>query len=110
MVEVSYYCPYCGAVTSVDRAPELRDGSVTRRPKPDREYAATTGDLETADGIEFVCLGDVDAPDRPAGAFEEREETITERSDGPRPGKDGCGRTFYLQYHRPSPDTVGTET
>ncbi|WP_136689881.1 hypothetical protein [Halorhabdus amylolytica] len=101
MVEVSYYCPYCGAVTSVDRAPELRDGSVRAHPDPDRQYADTTGDLEAADGIEFVCLGDVDAPDRGSGRPETGDVTFrTDRQDGPIPGKDGCGRTFYLNYYR----------
>ncbi|MFB6129141.1 MAG: hypothetical protein ABEJ47_05185, partial [Halorhabdus sp.] len=61
MVEVTYHCPYCGAVTSVERDATLADASVTRDPLVDREYAATTGDVEAADGIEFVCLGDVEA-------------------------------------------------
>ena len=113
MVDVSYYCPYCGAVTSIDRAPTLRDGSVRRYPDPDREYAATTEDIEAADGIEFVCLGDVTVSE------DERQSTAVEsnpvgpkpvtansvvgtgrRPDGPVPGKDGCGRTFYLNYYR----------
>ncbi|QGN05922.1 hypothetical protein Hrd1104_00525 [Halorhabdus sp. CBA1104] len=97
MVEVSYYCPYCGAVTSIERSPELRDGSVRPQPDTDREYAATTGDLAAADGIEFVCLGDVDAPER---AVEDVATSTTGRPDGPIPGKDGCGRTFYLNYYR----------
>ena len=101
MVEVSYYCPYCGAVTSVDRAPQLRDGSVTRRPEPDREYAATTDDLDAAEGIEFVCLGDVGPSE--TGAERTPAEPAVGRPDGPIPGKDGCGRTFYLNYHRAEP-------
>lgn len=113
MVEVSYHCPYCGAVTSIDRAPVLRDGAVTRQPDPDRDYAATTDDVEAADGIEFVCLGDADQ-DRdggyrdtndpgPVGLEPDSTETVTRdgrRPTGPIPGKDGCGRTFYLEYYR----------
>ncbi|MFB6201090.1 MAG: hypothetical protein ABEI98_03675 [Halorhabdus sp.] len=108
MVEVSYYCPYCGAVTSVDRAPELRDGSVTRRPKPDLEYAGPTEDVETADGIEFVCLGNGDAPAQPPDRGQRATETAVGRPDGPVPGKDGCGRTFYLHYYR-GPDWIESE-
>jgi len=73
MVEVTYHCPYCGALTAIDRDPYLDDNCVTREPLADWEYASTTGDYEDADGIEFVCLGD---------AGEE----------------DGCGRTFYLSF------------
>ncbi|WP_181686374.1 hypothetical protein [Halorhabdus salina] len=101
MVEVSYYCPYCGAVTSVERGPELRDGSVRAQPDSDREYAATTGDLETADGIEFVCLGDVDVPERqPDRSNRDAATPSTGQSTGPIPGKNGCGRTFYLNFYR----------
>ena len=74
VVSVTYTCPYCDAVVSIDRDPYLRDKSVTKDPQGDREYAATTGEYEDADGIEFVCIGDPDDPD------------------------DGCGRTFYLNY------------
>ncbi|WP_135667402.1 hypothetical protein [Halorhabdus rudnickae] len=110
MVEVSYYCPYCGAVTSVDRAPELRDRSVQAQPDPEREYAATTGDLDAADGIELVCLGDVDVPDRgPSRPATDNAPPRTDRQDGPIPGKDGCGRTFYLNYYQ-SPTWVEPRT
>lgn len=73
VVSVTYTCPYCGAVVAIDRDPYLRDKSVTKEPRGDREYAGTTGDYEDADGIEFVCIGD------PAD-------------------DDGCGRTFYLNF------------
>ena len=73
MVEVTYYCPYCGALTSLDRDPYMADDSVTREPLEGWEYASTTEDYEAADGVEFVCLGDADE-------------------------QEGCGRTFYLNF------------
>ncbi|CCQ33933.1 hypothetical protein HLRTI_002270 [Halorhabdus tiamatea SARL4B] len=106
MVEVTYYCPYCGAVTSVERDATLEDASVTREPLADREYAATTDDVEAADGIEFVCLGDVEgdavSPDRNSP-----RQRATDRTGGPRPDREGCGRTFYLNYRQSPPPTVG---
>lgn len=95
MVEVTYHCPYCGAVTGVDREGYLADKCVTREPLEGWEYAAATDDvgaIEAADGIEFVCLGTASPGDGSAvdggGATD------------PDPGKDGCGRTFYLSYVR----------
>jgi hypothetical protein len=73
MVEVTYHCPYCGALTSLERDAYMADKCVTREPLAEWEYASTTDDYEHADGVEFVCLGDAD--------------------DG-----DGCGRTFYLSF------------
>jgi hypothetical protein len=73
MVAVTYYCPYCEALTSLERDPYMADESVTKEPLADWEYASTTGDYEAADGVEFVCLGDAD-------------------------DADGCGRTFYLNF------------
>ena len=73
MVEVTYYCPYCGALASLDRDPYMDDKCVTREPLGDWEYASTTGEYEDADGVEFVCLGDADEDE-------------------------GCGRTFYLSF------------
>jgi len=74
MVEVTYYCPYCEALTSLDRDPYMADKCVTKSPLDGWEYASTTGEYEDADGVEFVCLGDAD------------------------PDAEGCGRTFYLSY------------
>ena len=74
MVEVTYYCPHCGALTGIERDAYLADKCVTTDPLDGWEYADTTGDYEDADGIEFVCIADAD------------EE------------EDGCGRTFYLSY------------
>lgn len=74
MVEVTYHCPYCGALTSLERDPYMADKCVTKDPLAEWDYESTTGDYEAADGVEFVCLGDAD---------DESE---------------GCGRTFYLSY------------
>jgi len=96
MVEVTYHCPYCGAVTGVEREGYLDDKCVTREPLEGWEYAAATDDVETveaADGVEFVCLGEAGGTDEPA-----RDEAGG--ADDPRPDKDGCGRTFYLSYVR----------
>ena len=74
MVEVTYYCPYCEALTSLERDAYLADKSVTKEPRPEYEYASTTDDdLESADGVEMVCLGNVD-------------------------DQEGCGRVFYLNF------------
>ena len=75
MVTVTYYCPYCEALTSLDRDAYMADKCVTREPLDGWEYASTTGEYEDADGVEFVCIGDADEdPDA------------------------GCGRTFYLSF------------
>jgi hypothetical protein len=90
MVEVTYHCPYCGAVTGIEREGYLDDKCVTREPLADWEYASTTGDIEAADGVEFVCLGD-------AGSGEPIGEG---GANDPDPAKEGCGRTFYLSFLR----------
>lgn len=108
MVEVTYYCPYCGAVTGVERDGYLRDKCVTREPLAGWEYAATTDDVEAADGIEFACLGDagdgggrdegggdVDGRDEGGG---DGERFHADDVHGPDADRDGCGRTFYLSY------------
>jgi len=99
MVEVTYHCPYCGAVTGVERDGYLQDKCVSREPLDGWEYAGTTGDFEDADGIEFVCLG------------RDEEDASDTRTDGdpgqavgdggandPDPAGEGCGRTFYLSF------------
>jgi hypothetical protein len=106
MVEVSYHCPYCGAVTSLEREGYLADRCVTREPLEGWEYADTTEAFEDADGVELVCLGNVslpDAGDDPATARETAapgERRGEGGADDPDPGADGCGRTFYLSFVR----------
>jgi hypothetical protein len=75
MVEVTYHCPHCGALTSLDRRARMADKSVTEGPLSGWEYAATTEAFEEADGVEMVCLGNAD--------------------DDPDAG---CGRTYYLSF------------
>lgn len=77
MVEVTYHCPYCGALTALGRRPRMADKSVTEDPLEGWEYAATTENFEEADGVEMVCLGDAD--------------------DDPDAG---CGRIYYLSFIR----------
>ncbi|MEF8830140.1 MAG: hypothetical protein V5A23_01200 [Halobacteriales archaeon] len=83
MVEVTYYCPHCGALTSLARDAYLADKSVTAEPLSGWEYVSASGDYEAADGVELVCLGDAEPPD--GGG----DETA---------GHEGCGRTFYLNF------------
>lgn len=97
-VTVRYTCPHCDAVVSVERRPDLADRSVTIHPQAGWEYASPDDpDLESADGIAFVCGED--------GTVTDHEGTPTE----------GCGRPFYLNFVRyehgvelePDPPTDG---
>jgi hypothetical protein len=106
VVEVTYHCPYCGALTSLERDAYMRDKSITEKPLDGWAYASTTDDFEDseargasgseersssgnrpqagdsrtesgdADGIEMVCIADADDY------------------------LDGCGRVFYLNFVR----------
>ena len=107
MVWVTYHCPYCGAVTGVERDAYMNDKCVTREPLDDWTYADATDDVERADGIRFVCLGHgARDPDGDAPAADAPERSAPEAAGGeggandPRPDEDGCGRTFYLNYVR----------
>lgn len=108
MVEVTYHCPYCGAVTGIERDGYLQDKCVTREPLDGWEYADTTEDVEAADGIEFVCLGTETPTSESTGEVRAEVDNADSRTtsatdadpDGPAVGKDGCGRTFYLNYVR----------
>ncbi|WP_290818830.1 hypothetical protein [Halovivax sp.] len=83
MVEVSYYCPHCGAITVLERPARLADKSVTARKQPGWEYAAPDdSDRESADGIALRCGEDGEPTNRDG-------ETV-----------DGCGRPFYLNFVR----------
>ncbi|MEF8781054.1 MAG: hypothetical protein V5A46_10285 [Haloferacaceae archaeon] len=101
MVEVTYYCPYCGAVTGVERDGYLRDDCVTREPLEGWEYADPIGDVESADGIEFVCLGDETGGEGEGGGVTHGSgDPSGDGPDGPQVDRDGCGRTFYLNFLR----------
>lgn len=84
MVEVTYYCPRCGALATLERDAYLADQSVTAAPLDGWRYAPAydlVGEgpvdeqVDDADGIELVC-----------GAGE---------TDG-----EGCGEPFYLNFVR----------
>ena len=101
MVEVTYHCPYCGAVTGVEREGYLDDKCVSREPLEGWEYAAQTEGVEAveaADGVEFVCLGN--GGETEAGAGEPVGPVDGGGANDPDPEKDGCGRTFYLSFVR----------
>ena len=76
MVSVSYYCPHCGTVVSLERDAYLADKSVTPYPLAGWTYATHEQPFEDADGVRLVC-----------GA-----------SDGFE--SDGCGESFYLNFIR----------
>ncbi|WP_247009320.1 hypothetical protein [Halorientalis litorea] len=99
MVEVTYHCPYCGAVTGVERDGYLQDKCVSREPLDGWEYAGTTDDFDDADGIEFVCLGrdGTDTPD-PRADSDAGQAVGDGGANDPDPAGDGCGRTFYLSF------------
>ncbi len=102
MVEVTYHCPYCGAVTGVERGGYLNDRCVTRDPLDGWAYAPAADGVadddftDRADGIEVVCLGD-GAPD----SADASDATTGEGgADDPVPEADGCGRTYYVSFVR----------
>ena len=100
MVWVTYHCPYCGAVTGVERDAYMNDKCVTREPLDGWTYADATDDVEAADGVRFVCLGD-GARDEPGGGPAAADAPTGEGgANDPRPDEDGCGRTFYLNSVR----------
>lgn len=73
---VTYHCPRCGTVCEIERAGYLADKAVTPYPFEGWSYASPDGDIETADGVRFVCgEGDIFVDE-------------------------GCGEPFYLSYVR----------
>lgn len=84
-VAVRYTCPSCGAVTSIERPPDIDDRSVTLSPQAGWEYASPDDpfeERESADGIAFLCGEDGPTTDREGEPIE------------------GCGRPFYLNFVR----------
>ena len=79
MVTVSYYCPRCEAVVELEREGYLADRSVTPYPLEGWTYVDADADVESADGVRFVCGED--------GTLRDDDET-------------GCGDPFYLRYVR----------
>ncbi|MCD2204209.1 hypothetical protein [Halobacterium sp. KA-6] len=88
MVDVSYYCPRCGAVAELDRDPYLADKSVTPFPLEGWTYVSAADDYEgdDADGVKFVCGAD-------AAAWSHPPESAAD-------GEPGCGEPFYLNFVR----------
>ena len=76
---VTYHCPNCEAIVELEREGYLEDKSVTPYPLEGWTYVAADGDVESEDGVRFVCGED--------GALR----------DG---NADGCGQAFYLSYLR----------
>jgi hypothetical protein len=75
---VTYHCPRCGAIVELDREGHLADKSVTPYPLAGWEYVDADGDVESVDGVRFVC-----------GADGTLRDDVT-----------GCGEPFYLNYVR----------
>ncbi|ADJ14850.1 hypothetical protein [Halalkalicoccus jeotgali] len=90
MVEVTYYCPRCGALAGLERDAYLADKSVTPYPLEGWEYATPGEDYEDAEGVRFVC----GSGESPALSFRPPE-------DGEGSSEDvGCGEPFYLSFVR----------
>jgi hypothetical protein len=72
-VRVTYECPFCGEIHSVERDAYLADKSVTKYPLDEWDYAdpSPVGGYDDADGIAIPCVTESD---------------------------DGCGRVFYLNF------------
>jgi hypothetical protein len=78
---VTYHCPECEAIVELERNGYLEDKSVTPYPLAGWTYVDAGGDddVESADGVRFVCGED--------GTLRDEEA-------------EGCGETFYLSYLR----------
>lgn len=76
---VTYYCPRCEAVVELEREGYLADRSVTPYPLEGWTYVDADEDVESADGVRFVCGED--------GTLRDDDAT-------------GCGEPFYLSYVR----------
>ncbi|MFC7046416.1 hypothetical protein ACFQH6_14290 [Halobacteriaceae archaeon GCM10025711] len=57
MVPVSYYCPRCGTLRTLDRDAYLSDKSVTPYPLAGWTYVAPEENVEAADGVRIGCTG-----------------------------------------------------
>ena len=113
---VTYYCPRCGTLASLEREGYLDDKSVTPYPLEGWTYAAPDESFDDADGVRFVC-GDPrpgltwETPPTPDDGTEttpsdDGTETTpaapdhdpAETDDGDEPP--GCGEPFYLSFIR----------
>ncbi|MEE6208788.1 hypothetical protein U3A55_01270 [Salarchaeum sp. III] len=79
MADVTYYCPRCETLATVERDAYLADKSVTPYPLEGWSYESPTAlPHADADGVRFVCG----------------------ESDGVEWSADGCGEPFYLNFVR----------
>ncbi|MFB6196350.1 MAG: hypothetical protein ABEI80_09270 [Haloplanus sp.] len=76
---VTYHCPRCEAIVELEREGYLADRSVTPYPLEGWTYVAPDEDIESEDGVRFVCGED--------GTLRDDDAT-------------GCGEPFYLSYVR----------
>jgi len=102
---VTYYCPRCGTLASLEREGYLDDKSVTPYPLEGWTYVAPEEPFDDADGVRFVC-GDPrpgltwETPPRPDDGT---ETTPTAPDHDPAAGDEeqpGCGEAFYLSFIR----------
>lgn len=100
---VTYYCPHCGTLVSVQREGYLNDKSVTPYPLEGWEYADAAEGFDAADGVRFVCGADdltwKTTPDVPDDVEVPADARPTEPDGGDR-GSIGCGEPFYLSFVR----------
>lgn len=121
---VTYYCPRCGTLASLEREGYLDDKSVTPYPLEGWTYVAPDESFDDADGVRFVC-GDPrpgltwetpPTPDEPDDTETEAmptpdDDTETTPTGAPPANTDhnpaagdeeqpGCGEAFYLSFIR----------
>ncbi len=101
---VTYYCPHCGTLVSVQREGYLNDKSVTPYPLEGWEYAQPSEKFgEAADGVRFVCgehgpsVTWKATPDVPADVNLPADAVPDGADDETAPG---CGEPFYLSFVR----------
>ena len=92
MVDVSYYCPRCGAVAELERDAYLDDKCVTPDPLEGWEYADAYEACEARRASD--CASGEDSDPR---AFEDADGVVivcgAEETDG-----EGCGEPYYLSF------------
>lgn len=112
MVDVSYYCPRCGAVAELERDAYLDDKCVTPDPLEGWEYADAYEDCEARRASDCAS-GESETPSEARGldasgdegsrehgdprAFEDADGVVivcgAEETDG-----EGCGEPYYLSF------------
>jgi len=92
---VTYHCPHCETIVSLERDGYLADKAVTPYPFEGWDYVAPTEPFEddAADGVRFVCGESDGVVWSPEGPLSD-EETASASDDS------GCGEPFYLSFLR----------